>query len=229
MQNAVPDEVALRSLSDRHATYASEVERLLRAGVEIMRRTQSINPKVSDVVHEAGLSNQAFYRHFRSKDDLLIAILDDGSRQLVDYLTHLMAKEARPIGKIRRWTEGVMAQAVNPVAADATRPFVVDSLRLANQYPEHAMRSEERLRAPLSEAIAEAAASLELSSTDPVRDAEVVYHLTFATMHGYLMRGEVPTHADVEHLVEFVLAGLARDARGPLAVSGRTAGRRRGA
>jgi AcrR family transcriptional regulator len=229
MQNTVPDEVARRSLGDRHATYASEVERFLRAGVEVMRRTQSINPKVSDVVTEAGLSNQAFYRHFRSKDDLLIAILDDGARQLVDYLTHLMAKEDRPANKIRRWIEGVMAQAVNPVAADATRPFVVDSLRLASQYPEHALRSEERLRAPLAEAIAEAAAGLELASADPQQDAGAIYHLTFGTMQGYLVRAEVPTRAEVAHLVDFVLAGLARDAGRSLAVTGRTGGRRRGA
>jgi hypothetical protein len=121
-----------------------------------------------------------------------------------------------------------MAQAVNPAAADATRPFVVDSLRLANLYPEHATRSEDMLRAPLNAAIAEAAEAQELVSADPRRDAEAIYHLTFSTMHGYLIRGEPPSRADVEHLVQFVLAGLARGGTGQLAASGtgRAGGRR---
>ena len=199
----------MRSLGDRYATYADEVARFLRAGAEVMRRTQSVNPKVSDVVREAGLSNQAFYRHFKGKDELLVAILDDGAEQLVQYLTHLMDKETRPSDKIRRWVTGIMAQAVNPAAADATRPFVVDSLRLAAQHPEESMRSEERLRAPLRTALAEASQSGELPGVDPIRDAEAVYYLTMGTMQGYLVRDEVPAADAVERLCDFVIAGLA--------------------
>jgi AcrR family transcriptional regulator len=222
IENAVPsaphqepphpeyEDLALRSLGDRYTTYADEVQRLRRAGLAVMRRTQSINPKVSDVVREAGLSNQAFYRHFRGKDELLLAILDDGARQLVDYLTHLMDKEAQPVAKIRRWVAGIMAQAADPAAADATRPFVVESLRLAAQFPEQSTRSEERLRAPLREAIAQAS---ELSEADATRDAEAVYHLAMGTMHGYLVRGETPSPAEIDRLCDFVVAGLARATR----------------
>ena len=202
--------MALRSLGDRYTTYAEEVDRFLRAGLRVMRHSQSINPKVSDVVREAGLSNQAFYRHFKGKDELLVAILDDGADQLVRYLTHLMERELRPSDKIRRWVSGIMAQAVNPDAADATRPFVVDSLRLAAQHPEESTRSEERLRAPLRAAIAEASACGELPGADPLRDAESVYYLAMGTMQGYLVRSEVPTAAEIERLGDFVMAGLTR-------------------
>lgn len=186
------------------------MERFIRAGVQVMRRSQSVNPKVSDVVREAGLSNQAFYRHFKGKDELLAAILEDGARQLLDYLTHLMDKETRPSDKIRRWVTGIMAQAVNPVAADSTRPFVVDSLRLAAQQLEISERANESLRAPLRAAIAEAAASGEFPGADAQRDAETIYYLTMGTMEGYLVRSEVPAGAEIERLCDFVLSGLAR-------------------
>ena len=48
-----------------------------------MRREGSIDPQVRAIVQEAGLSNQAFYRHFSSKDASLLAVLADGQRQLV--------------------------------------------------------------------------------------------------------------------------------------------------
>jgi AcrR family transcriptional regulator len=45
-------------------------------GLDVMRRcgTES-RPRVADIVAAAGLSNDAFYRHFPSKDDLIVAAL----------------------------------------------------------------------------------------------------------------------------------------------------------
>ncbi|HEV2309163.1 MAG TPA: TetR/AcrR family transcriptional regulator, partial [Acidimicrobiia bacterium] len=61
MQNVVPVEraVAARTLEDRAAAYADEVRRLLEAAYTVMRRTGSLDPRVSDIVATAGLSNQA--------------------------------------------------------------------------------------------------------------------------------------------------------------------------
>ena len=58
----------------------------------VMRRTGDLDPRVTDIVREAGLSNQAFYRHFRSKDELLVAVLADGQRRLVETLRQHMDK-----------------------------------------------------------------------------------------------------------------------------------------
>src|SRR5580704_10590609 len=75
-----------RTLASKYSAYADEVDRLIRAGVAVMERAETANPRVSEIVEVAGLSNQAFYRHFRSKDELLLAILDGGQRRLVGYL-----------------------------------------------------------------------------------------------------------------------------------------------
>ena len=95
----VPDDVAgrivRRTLAKREDQYASEVRRLLDAGLEVIRRCgTSSRPRVADIVAEAGLSNDAFYRHFRSKDALVTAILEDGGERLQSYVAHQMAKES---------------------------------------------------------------------------------------------------------------------------------------
>ena len=102
----------------------------------------------------AGLSNNAFYRHFRSKDDLVLAILDDGRRTLLGYLDHLMAEEATGEAKVRRWIEGMMTQAVDPDAALATRAVHVNATRVDGGVGEKGRRAEADLRALLETALA---------------------------------------------------------------------------
>jgi AcrR family transcriptional regulator len=192
----------MRPLAGRYEAYAGEVRRLLDAALCVMRRTDSVSPRVSEIVGEAGLSNQAFYRHFASKDELLVAVLDDGLHQLVDYLGHVMAKATTPIDRVRRWVEGILAQAVDAQAASSTRPFVVNSLRLRDQFPDEVLRSDERLKAPLRAAVAE------VTGADVERDTEAIYQLAMGRLHGYLLQRERPSRRDVEHLVEFAVRGL---------------------
>src|SRR5260370_3352619 len=74
-------------------------------------------PRVADIVAAAGLSNDAFYRHFPSKDALVAALLEDGAERLASYVAHQMDKELAPAGKGRRWVEGVLSQTREEIAA----------------------------------------------------------------------------------------------------------------
>ena len=117
-----PDDVAARvaaqTLAARGAAYASEVRRLLDAALEVMRRCGTTSrPRVADIVAAAGLSNEAFYRHFPSKDALVAALLDDGAGRLRSYLEHQMAKASGPEQQVRRWIEGVLSQSDDDIAA----------------------------------------------------------------------------------------------------------------
>src|SRR2546428_1608 len=67
-QNAISDRIAQQTMARRGPDYASEVRRLLDAGLDVMRACGTASrPRVSDIVAAAGLSNDAFYRHFASK------------------------------------------------------------------------------------------------------------------------------------------------------------------
>ena len=81
-ENNVPARIAQRALAKRGAGYASEVRRLLDAALEVMRQGGTASrPRVADIVAAAGLSNDAFYRHFPSKDALVAALLEDGAER----------------------------------------------------------------------------------------------------------------------------------------------------
>src|SRR5436190_7598744 len=102
--------VAARTLAARGEAYAGEVRRLLDAALDAMRRCGTTSrPRVADIVAAAGLSNEAFYRHFPSKDALVAALLEDGAGRLRSYLEHQMAKARGPEAQVRRWIEGVLS------------------------------------------------------------------------------------------------------------------------
>ncbi len=99
-------------------------------------------------MREAGLSNQAFYRHFRGKDELLVAILDDGQRQLLTYLERRMAGAEPGAARVRAWVGGVMEQARNPDAAENTRPFAINNARARRPVPRRGGALARAPRAP---------------------------------------------------------------------------------
>src|SRR6476620_11124420 len=120
-EHDVADRVARQALDKRRAAYATEVRRLLDAALEVMRRRGTTSrPRVADIVAAAGLSNDAFYRHFSSKDQLVAAILADGGERLCSYLDHQMAKAGSPAGAVRAWVDGVLAQAADDEVAATT-------------------------------------------------------------------------------------------------------------
>ena len=134
-----------RSAAERHADYVEDVRRIVDATYRLIERTGGIDPSLRDVLAEAGLSTQAFYRFFRSKDELMLVLLDDGRRRLLGYLEHRMARATSPADKVRAWIEGVLAQAGNPAVAARTRPFLAHQDRLAEAFPEEQQASVDLL------------------------------------------------------------------------------------
>jgi AcrR family transcriptional regulator len=193
MQNVV-SELAGRTLADRHEAYAAEIRTLLDAALTVMRRDDTIDPRVSDIVLTAGLSNQAFYRHFRGKDELLVALLDDGRRRLLATIERRMARASDDPGRVRAWIDAVLAQARDPEAAAATRPFAANGDRLAVRFPDETRGSRDRLVDPLRPLVGDAAAI-------------AIYHLAMGTVHDALLARRTPSRAEAEAIVEFALRG----------------------
>ena len=99
------DSLAERAVGERRDRYADEVRRLVDAAYEVMRAAGDLDPRVADVVRTAGLSNQAFYRHFASKDALLLAVLTDGQERLLATLTTRMERVGPGAPAVAAWIE----------------------------------------------------------------------------------------------------------------------------
>lgn len=192
-----------RPLDERHASYAADVSRLVEATYAVISRTGRLDPTVRDILREAGLSTQAFYRHFSSKDELLVVLLEDGRRQLTQYLAHRMSRASTPADKIRAWVEGVLAQAVDPEAAVRTRPFVIHVERLAEAFPEQQQASVAALIAPLRDAIRQACGPADADDC-----AVNVYRLVFGALADFIRQRAAPSADQIGSIVGFSLRGV---------------------
>jgi AcrR family transcriptional regulator len=195
--NDVAARIALQTLSRRGSAYAGEVRRLLDAALDLMRRGGTTSrPRVADIVAEAGLSNDAFYRHFPSKDALVAAILEDGTERLLSYLAHQMAKEATPEGQVRRWVEGVLAQAADQDIAATTLAVLWNAGSVGQGLPSASRPLGALVRDPFAA----------LGSADPDGDATFVAHAVVGVMSDHLWGRSRPSRAEIAHMTDLCLA-----------------------
>ena len=199
-QNDVAARIAQRTLAKRGADYASEIRRLLDAALEVMRQGgTAYRPRVADIVAAAGLSNEAFYRHFPSKDALIAALLEDGTERLASYVAHQMGKEPTPEGKVRRWVEGVLSQTREEIAA--TTLAVLWNSGIGERLGRHSASIP--MAALLHEPFAQ------LGSADPALDASLAAHATLGKIADYLWQRATPSPAEIDHITEFCLRAIA--------------------
>lgn len=200
-----------RSVADKRAEMADTMQRIVEATYELIEQTGDVDPSMRRILTHTGLSTQAFYRYFRSKDELMLVVLDDGRRRLVTHLERRMQRVTSPAEKVRAWVEGIMAQAADRRAADRTRPFVTSEQRLAEAFPaEHAASVDQLvdlLVPPLTE-LAGPSGRAKGRAERITEDARAVYRLTFATLRDSLLSRQKPTPSAVDQLVAFVLRGI---------------------
>ena len=197
--------IAHQTLAEREARYTSEVRRLRDAALDAMRaRGTTGSPRVADIVAAAGLSNDAFYRHFASKDALVAALIEDGALRLRSYLEHQMEKESTARGRVRCWVEGVMSQAADDDLATTTLAVLWNGGRvsdgLGSDRPSHAAALATLLRDPFAE----------LGSSQPDADAMLAAHATVGVLSDFLWQRVRPTRAEIDRVVEFCLGGITR-------------------
>jgi AcrR family transcriptional regulator len=161
-----------------------------------------------EILAETGLSTQAFYRYFSSKDELMLALLDEGRRRLVDSLQRRMARADEPADQVRAWIEGVLAQASNAAAAARTRPWALSEQRLAELFPREHQASVQLLVDLWRGPIARLPGNGRRAGTGEDA-ATMVYQLTFATLRAHLVARTKPEAREIHALVSFCLRGAA--------------------
>jgi AcrR family transcriptional regulator len=185
-----------------------EINLLITATWTVAAQSGTFEPSVREILHEAGVSTKAFYRHFRSKDDLLLVALETASMQLAEYIESKMTSVAEPVPRIRIWIEGFVRQAIVPSAARRTLPWALGVGQLAHMYPEQFNRSKALVIAPLEREIARADAEGTAVSPNPAKDARIIFGYTMDAIRHHLIRRTEPDSGDTEQLVDFTYRAL---------------------
>jgi AcrR family transcriptional regulator len=188
-----------RALAKQRADATREVEAILDAALRVAERVAPAAPRVADIVAEAGISNQAFYRYFAGKDDLMKAVFERGITRLYSYLEHQIGKEAGPAGRVEAWIRGVLTQVTDRKAAR-------QSAAIIRQLGQQSDTDDTGLLAAVGALLVEPVANA--GSLAPERDAALIDEAVFGLMRRHARLGTAPSAADCDHVVRFCLRGL---------------------
>jgi AcrR family transcriptional regulator len=190
----------------------AEEELLIAATWTVAARIGSFEPSVRDILQEAGISTKAFYRHFRSKDELLLVALEAGSVRLAEYIESQMASARDPLERIAAWIESFVRHSSSSSAVRRTLPLTLGVLgvgRLANVYPDHFDRSKALVMVPLQRAITDAVAEGTAQSPDPAKDAWIIFGYTMDGIRQHRVHQTEPSADNIRQLVTFTYRALA--------------------
>ncbi|MGE5282059.1 MAG: TetR/AcrR family transcriptional regulator [Chloroflexota bacterium] len=133
---------------------------------------------VDDVCAEAGLSKGAFYGYFESKDELLVALLEEDSAALDRTLTAIGEEEGTGVERLRRFSQAMLEHAEDPGRAQVRADLwaaVLGAPALRERFAENSALHRVRLRGWIEEGVergelrevpANALASLLLATAD---------------------------------------------------------------
>lgn len=103
----------LRDLSKLRAAIAGKIEgkspreRILLAACELFYR-YGVHPVGVEAIAETALTNKmTLYRHFRSKDDLIVAFAEQHAAQYSEVLHRLLGGSGTPEQKLKSWVDHV--------------------------------------------------------------------------------------------------------------------------
>jgi AcrR family transcriptional regulator len=164
-----------RGQFDRSARKAQTRARLLEAAASLYARRGFAGATLDEVASEAGFTKGALYAHFGSKENLLVALVEEYLAVLVAEQIELFDRDRatweRPLAGSERWMDGLQEHP--------------DRFRLFVELWAHAQR-EESLRLRLAEAMRELRATFARfaaeSAADAGREAPVQAAERFATV-----------------------------------------------
>jgi AcrR family transcriptional regulator len=186
-----------------------EVEQLLRAAERVLARRGYAGLRVDDVLSEAGLSTRAFYRHFRGRAELYLALFDHESTRAVERLEALVGAHEQPDEQVAAWIDANLALAFDARLARRTRLFLLERAAMAQEFRDEVRRCVRTIVAPLEQAIAAGRHAGVFPDADPHRDALAIHQLCAGLLQDQLLGlGELSRAEATALATRFALATL---------------------
>lgn len=196
-----------RTLAGARARSSTRGRRLVDAARALAARQGTSAFTVGEVAAEAGVSVRSFYRHFGSRDALLLALFEEEARTGATLVAEQLAGVDAPIERLQAFVEGLAALMV--AGSGYASLLVQEHLRLADAHPPELRAALSPLVELLATELEAAAAAGQVRPVDRV-DVATVFALLLTQVQtvALLEPGADPTEA-AAHLWQFCRAALA--------------------
>jgi AcrR family transcriptional regulator len=192
-----PTGVRARTVSPaRMAKYRAEKEAIMRAAYDLIQRNGSKETSVHDVLRETGYSTRAFYRHFRSKDELVLEMYRVDSDRVAEALVAAVASAPTPIDALEAWIDQNLAVVYDGRRLRHAAVLASPEVASADGYTEAYLTGLEAHRAPLVELLREGRQSGAFPYAEPEADAVAIQAVVGAHVRNRLLHADGLTRAE---------------------------------
>jgi TetR/AcrR family transcriptional regulator len=160
-----------------------------------------------ELVKEAGVAIQTFYRCFGGKDQLMLAVLEDLMTESAQVYDEAARSLPDPVARLRLYLERVLG-ALERVSAPGARVVAAEHWRLYQLYPDEVSQAIQPFVDLVHREVEAAAAQGLLAPTDPPRDAWLLTRLLMGVYHHYAFAEIDDMDAVIEHTWAFCLGAL---------------------
>jgi AcrR family transcriptional regulator len=196
-----------RSLEPARNRSVARLERLVAAARDLAGETGAATFTVAQVVERAGQSIKGFYRSFESKDDLLLALIEEDSTTGAQLLEAAVDRRRTAADRIKAYVRGLFKLLSEPGASGYAAVLAREHRRLSEERPDDLDAALANLTGLLEREIEAGARQGIVHAPDPRRAAATVFGVILNGIHDVTARGADPL-ATGEHLWRFCWRGL---------------------
>jgi AcrR family transcriptional regulator len=184
---------------------ANQVRLMLDAALRLIREKGDAFT-TQELVKEAGIALQTFYRYFASKDELLLAVIADAMTDACTRWSEAALQLPDPVARLRLYVTGIIDVLDSEGGGETARFVVSTRWRLHHIFPDELAEAEKPFVDLLLGEINAAVDAGQLRPADPKWAAWFIVELVRSVYHYYAY---VPRQPDVkEQLWQFCLTAL---------------------
>jgi TetR/AcrR family transcriptional regulator len=169
-----------------------------------------------ELVKEAGIALQTFYRYFESKDRLILAVIEQMVTESAEAYKEQVSGIEDPLERLHFYVSVVIRNlAIQGDGGASARFMATEHWRLQALYPEETAQASHAYTELIQDAIDAATAAGQLDPADQASSAWLITQLARSVFHFYAFVPPEGTYDEIaDRLWEFCLDGL-RGSRNP--------------
>jgi AcrR family transcriptional regulator len=162
-----------------------EEELLLEAARSVLREKGVSGMTVRDVLAQANLGTRAFYRHFASKDELVLAMFIGAAAQEAERLKRKMASATDPLAAVIAWIDGRLDLAFDRRIVAKLQALSTEAQLRRRETPAELQLAFDMMLAPLIEQLRMGQERGLFTEVNPELDARSIHDVVWGVVEAH--------------------------------------------
>lgn len=193
-------------------TWTDERQTIIDAAYRCLDRNAGESLAIGEILAEAGMSTRAFYRHFGTKNELILEMFRRDRERVIAELRQVVARAETPVQALADWMSFMLTLMTDRRKRGRVASFYSDEIRRTPGYTQEVGRFMAAEQAAIAGILYQGVADGTFLACTPEADSRTIRAALEAAYEEQLDRSASMSVAEtVSQLLGFVLRGLGAD------------------